>query len=111
MDDAVRIVSLQRDGAVAEDASGALAAAIPVVGLGPLHHLFSVQTDGDCLVLHDDEFREPLIVLRDSLDILGADILHVIKTAAFDGVADEGIVHLYFEALLRKTSVLKLGVE
>src|SRR5439155_130373 len=84
-----------------ERAPRSLAPAIPVRRLSPLHDFFSVEPDRDGVVLHHDVLGKPLIVLRDSLDLVYTDVLNMIKAAALDGIPQVRIVHLYFEAFAR----------
>src|SRR5262249_10546276 len=72
---------------------------------------FPIQADRNGLVLYDDMLREPLVVLRDALDIVNTDVLHVIKAAALHRIPDVSIVDLYFEALARETALLKFRME
>src|SRR5260370_31252288 len=107
---ALRIVTLKSYRAVADHPSRALPASIPIRRLRPLHHFFAVQSDCDRLVLHDDVLREPLVVLRDSLDILRPDILHMIEAAGLDGIA-MGVVYLHFGTFAWEGAILKLSME
>src|SRR4051812_12793499 len=91
---AVRIVPLKSDGAMAKHTPCSLASAIPICRLGPLHHFFIVELDGHGIVLHYDVLGEPLVILRDSLDVIGAHILNVIQAAALYRIPLVGVVHL-----------------
>jgi hypothetical protein len=75
-----------------------LAPALPIGGLCPLHHFFAVQFDRDGLILHKDALREPLVVLRDSLDVVSASILDMVKAVGLDGIPIS-VIHLNFNDL------------
>src|SRR3982074_2761334 len=107
---AVRIVALKPDRAVADYASGALSAPIPIQGLSPLHDFLAVQSNCDRVVLHNDVLREPLVVLDESFNVVFPDILHMIEAATLDRIT-MGVVNLYLEAFLRKATILKLGMK
>src|SRR6266481_3632380 len=95
---------------MAEHAARTLAASIPIRWLRPTHNFFTVQFDGHGVVLYQDVFGKPLAVLNDVLDVIGPDVLHVIKAAGLHGIA-VGVVHLYLKTLAWETAVLKLGME
>ena len=90
--------------------SRSLPPTVPIRGLRPVHDFLSVQFDRDGLVHYGYILGKPLVVLRDSLNVLCPDIFHVIKATGLDGIP-MGVVHLHFETFARRALILELGVE
>lgn len=106
VDLALRVVSLDSEGAVGYPAAREVRGGRPVFRLGEIDDDLPVHARDDALALHADVHREPLVIPGHGLEV-GLDTPEP-GGAAWVAV---GIVHLHLVALERPAGGLELGVE